>query len=129
MRILAGIFSIISIQLLVGVTKGFQPFYQVICIMAVSYTHLIFTFAMYALLFWFPMWSRLNLYFIGLFALIVPEAVSCEKDRKMRIFYYAGILAILLFFYIVPTLAGGGDWYYATNFDKLKELAAEKMIP
>ena len=48
----------------------------------------IFTFAMYALLFWFPMWSRLNLYFIGLFALIVPEAVSCEKDRKMRIFYY-----------------------------------------
>lgn len=33
MRILAGIFSIISIQLLVGVTKGFQPFYQVICIM------------------------------------------------------------------------------------------------
>ena len=89
----------------------------------------IFTFAMYALLFWFPMWSRLNLYFIGLFALIVPEAVSCEKDRKMRIFYYAGILAILLFFYIVPTLAGGGDWYYATYFDKLKELAAEKMIP
>lgn len=89
----------------------------------------IFTFAMYALLFWFPMWSRLNLYFIGLFALIVPEAVSCEKDRKMRIFYYAGILAILLFFYIVPTLTGGGDWHYATYFDKLKELAAEKMIP
>lgn len=89
----------------------------------------LFTFGVYLLLFWIPMWSRLNLYVIGLYALIVPEAVSCEKDRRMRWLYYGGLMLMLVFFFFGPSILSGTDWYYGTYFDKLRELELEKIIP
>lgn len=89
----------------------------------------ILTFGMYLLLFWLPMWSRMNLYLIGLYAFIVPEAVSCEKSRRIRFMYYAILLGILLFFYIVPPLlSGGAGWEYHTYWDKLRELEMEAQL-
>lgn len=88
----------------------------------------ILTFGIYLLLFWLPMWSRMNLYLIGLYAFIVPEAISCEKSRRIRMIYYGLLLGMLLFFYIVPTLVGGGDWVYMTYWDKLREIAAENAV-
>ena len=78
----------------------------------------ILIFGSYTFFFWIPMWSRLNLYFIGLYAVIVPEAVSCEPDRKVRMLYYGVMLAILLFFYIAPSLIGADAYSYASIFDR-----------
>jgi transmembrane protein EpsG len=78
----------------------------------------ILIFGIYTFFFWVPMWSRLNLYFIGLYGIIVPEAVSCEKDRRTRMLYYAVMLGILLFFYIVPSLTGTDAYSYTSIFSR-----------
>ena len=89
----------------------------------------ILIFMLYSVFFWLPMWSRLNMYFICLYALIVPAGVDCEDSRRLKTFYYGVLLGILLFFYIAPTLMGGGDWYYGTFFEKLAILREEAMWP
>ena len=89
----------------------------------------ILIFMLYSVYFWLPMWSRLNMYFICLYALIVPAAVECEESRRLKTFYYGVLLGILLFFYIAPTLMGGGDWYYGTFFEKLAVLREEALWP
>ena len=79
----------------------------------------ILLFGLYTCFYWIPMWGRLQLYFICIYALIVPEVVSCEKNRMLRILYYAVIWGILLFFFIVPNLVGGsGLWTYQTIFSR-----------
>lgn len=89
----------------------------------------ILIFTLYSVYFWLPMWSRLNMYFICMYALIVPAAVDCEDSRKLKTFYYVCLLGILLFFYIAPTLLSGGDWYYGTFFEKLAILREKALWP
>lgn len=68
---------------------------------------------LYACFYWIPMWGRLQLYFICFFSLIIPEVISCEENRLLRVIYYAVIWGIMLFFYMVPVLmSGGGFWDY-----------------
>jgi len=68
---------------------------------------------LYTCFYWIPMWGRLQLYFIGFYALILPEIISCEKSRILRIIYYTVIWGIMLFFYMVPVLMSGtGFWEY-----------------
>lgn len=71
---------------------------------------------MYAFFYWIPMWGRLQLYFIGLYSLIVPEVIACEDSRLLRILYYVVIWGILLFFFIVPNWSSVGVWPYQTIF-------------
>ena len=73
---------------------------------------------LYAFFYWIPMWGRIQLYFIGFYSLIVPEVISCEESRMMRILYYAVIWGILLFFFIVPNLNSSGLWPYQTIFSQ-----------
>ncbi len=96
-------------------------------ILYLNFAVLIFT--LYTFLCWIPMWSRLNLYFIGLYAFIVPEAVSCEEDRRVRMLYYGGLLAILLFFYMVPSLIGTDAYSYATVFSRPAEYLTNLYMP
>ena len=80
----------------------------------------IFLLGVYAFFYWIPMWGRMQLYFIGMYALIVPEAIACEKNRVLRILYYAVIWGILLFFFIVPKLSGDlGAWEYQTILSQI----------
>lgn len=68
---------------------------------------------LYTCFYWIPMWGRLQLYFICFFGLIVPEIISCEENRLLRVIYYVGIWGIMLFFYMVPVLLSGtGFWEY-----------------
>ena len=70
-------------------------------------------FGVYTCFYWIPMWGRLQLYFICFYALILPEIISCEESRILRIVYYAMIWGIMLFFYMVPVLMSGtGFWEY-----------------
>ena len=86
----------------------------------VMYVNLsVFLFGIYTFFYWIPMCGRLQLYFIGMYALIAPEVISCEKNRKLRVLYYAVIWGILLFFFIVPKLSGDiGTWEYQTIFSQ-----------
>ena len=86
-------------------------------------------FSLYTFFFWIPMWSRLNLYFIGLYALIVPEAVVCEKDKKMRLIYYSVLLGILLFFYIGPSLIGQDGYAYQAIWERPPEYLSQLYLP
>ena len=73
----------------------------------------------YTCFYWIPMWGRLQLYFIGFYALIVPEILDCEKNRLVRVLYYAVIWGILLFFFVVPVLVGGTwEWPYQSIFSR-----------
>ncbi len=68
---------------------------------------------LYACFYWIPMWGRLQLYFICLYAIIVPEVISQEENRLLRVLYYALIWGIMLCFYMVPVLmSGDGFWVY-----------------
>ncbi len=89
----------------------------------------ILIFSLYSIYFWLPMWSRLNMYFICMYALIVPAAIDCEESRRLKTLYYVILLGILLFFLVVPVLMGGGDWYYGTFFEKLAILREEALWP
>ncbi len=71
-----------------------------------------------ALFYWIPMWGRLQLYFTGFFALIVPELIDCEESKYLRFLYYMAIWGILLFFFIVPNWFSCGLWPYQTIFSK-----------
>ncbi len=73
----------------------------------------------YTCFYWVPMWGRLQLYFIGFYALIVPEILACEENRLIRVLYYAVIWGILLFFFIAPVLTGGSwGWPYQTIWSR-----------
>lgn len=89
----------------------------------------ILIFGIYTFFFWIPMWSRLNLYFIGLYALIVPEAVSCEKDRKTRALYYAVMLGILVFFYVAPSFLGTDAYSYTSVFSRPADYISQLYTP
>lgn len=74
----------------------------------------------YTCFYWIPMWGRIQLYFIALYGLIVPEVISCEENRWMRLIYYAVIWGILFFFFVIPVLAGSSwGWPYATIWGAL----------
>lgn len=76
-------------------------------------------FGAYTCFYWIPMWGRLQLYFIGFYALIVPEVLACEENRLIRVLYYAVIWGILLFFFVMPVLTGGSwGWPYQTIFSR-----------
>ena len=75
------------------------------------------------------MWSRLNLYFIGLFAVIVPQAVSCEKDWRLRALYYTLMLGILVFFYVMPSFVGTDAYAYTTVFDRPADYLSQLYMP
>ena len=80
----------------------------------------VFLLGMYTFFYWIPMWGRMQLYFIAMYALIVPEAISCERNVRLRALYYAVIWGILLFFFIVPKLSGDlGAWEYQTIFSRV----------
>ena len=49
----------------------------------------------YMFFYWIPMWGRLQLYFVGFFSLLVPEVISCEDSKVIRILYYTVIWGIL----------------------------------
>ncbi|MBR6527896.1 MAG: EpsG family protein [Lachnospiraceae bacterium] len=89
----------------------------------------ILIFGIYSFFFWIPMWSRLNLYFIGLYALIVPEAVSCENEKKTRALYYAVMLGILLFFYIMPSFVGTDAYSYSSVFSRPADYLTQLYTP
>lgn len=73
----------------------------------------------YTCFYWIPMWGRIQLYFIGLYALIVPEILACEENCLVRVLYYAVIWGILLFFFLMPILVGGSwGWPYQTIFSR-----------
>jgi hypothetical protein len=76
----------------------------------------ILMFGLYSCFFWIPLWGRLQLYFICLYALIIPEIISCESDKRLRFLYYLVIWGLLAFFYIVPMALYGVTWPYKTIF-------------
>lgn len=76
----------------------------------------ILMFGLYSCFYWIPMWGRLQLYFICLYALIIPEIVSCEEDKRLRALYYLVIWGLLIFFYIVPMALYGVTWPYRSLF-------------
>ncbi len=79
----------------------------------------VFLLGMYTCFYWIPMWGRIQLYFIAIYALIVPEVISCEDNRLVRVLYYTVIWGILLFFFIAPVLTGGSwGWPYQTIFSR-----------
>lgn len=68
---------------------------------------------LYTCFYWIPMWGRLQLYFSCFYGLIVPELISCEDNRVLRVIYYLAIWGIMLFFYMVPVwISGTGFWEY-----------------
>lgn len=72
----------------------------------------------YAFFYWIPMWGRLQLYFVGFFSLIVPEAIACEESKYLRILYYAVIWGFLLVAFIASNWSSCGLWPYQTIFSK-----------
>lgn len=84
-------------------------------ILYINFTILMF--GLYSCFYWIPMWGRLQLYFICLYALIIPELVSAEEDKRLRALYYTVIWGLLAFFYIVPMALYGVTWPYQTLFD------------
>ncbi|MDL2225197.1 EpsG family protein [Eubacteriales bacterium OttesenSCG-928-M02] len=58
---------------------------------------------------WLPEWNRLNDYFNILFALIIPEIISCEPNRKLRLLYYGVIWGSMGLFWFLPMLMGNVD--------------------
>ncbi len=97
---------------------------------SIQYINLaILIFGLYTFFYWIPMWSRLNLYFIGLFAVIVPQAVSCEKDWRLRALYYTLMLGILVFFYVMPSFVGTDAYAYTTVFDRPADYLSQLYMP
>jgi hypothetical protein len=79
----------------------------------------VFLLGAYTCFYWIPMWGRLQLYFVGFYGLIVPEILDCEKNRMIRVLYYAVIWGILAFFFIVPVLISGTwGWPYQTIWSR-----------
>ena len=72
----------------------------------------------YAFFYWIPMWGRLQLYFIGFFALIVPEVIACEESKYLRILYYTAVWGFLLVTFIASNWYSCGLWPYQTIFSK-----------
>lgn len=55
--------------------------------------------------FWIPFWDRLQVYFNCLYALLIPQLITQESNKKIRFLIYLFIWGLLLTFFIIPPLA------------------------